>query len=333
MPGGVVQGGYSYVDGAGKVQHVKYVADPKLGFNIIGASNLPEAQAASAVPNDGRYGYDFAQIRIGHGGVPIDTPEVQAARSKHLAALSQAHQSASYGGGLNRKRRSLPSAPIDTPEVQQARQSHFAALQAAASGHQQSYNTGSIKHVVVPYYGPQHQTAIHGGVPVETPEVAAARQQHINAWGNSFAAAAAAGGGDDGEEGGDQGGRGGQNWGGQGGQGGQNWGGQVAVSGGQNWGGQGGQAEWRGAQGGQAGQGQGVSAGDYYRQAAPQSQGYKGPIHVPVIQKGVPVEPQEVQQARAAHFTAVAKAQAEAGPYNEQEEQRQRHGEETEQWN
>lgn len=311
LAGGVVQGGYSYVDGAGKVQHVKYVADPKMGFHIVGASNLPEApRSGSGVPNDGRFGYDHANIVIGHGGVPIDTPEVQAARAKHLAALSHAHQSAPYQGP-QRKRRSLPHAPVDTPEVHHAKMAHYAALNAAASGHQQNYNTGSIKHVVIPYHGPLHHPALVKGVPIDTPEVIHAREKHFNAWGNSHAAAAAAG-GDDGEE---TEARGGQNWGNQGG----NWQGNQGGN-------------WQGNQGGDDEE-QGVSVGDYYRQAPQQqhqqqeqSHGYKGPIHVPVIHKGVPVETPEVQHARAAHLSAVAKAHAEAGPYVEKEQ-------ENENWN
>jgi len=35
---------------------------------------------------------------------------------------------------------------------------------------------------------------------------------------------------------------------------------------------------------------------------------HKGPIHIPVIHNGVPVEPAEVQHARAAHLNAVAAA-------------------------
>ena len=287
LAGGVVQGGYSYVDGAGKVQHVKYVADPKLGFQSAGAG----------VPNDGRFGYDFANIRIGHGGVPIDTPEVQAARAKHLAALAEAHKDAPYQsyGNERRRRRSVPQVPIDTPEVQHAKAHHFAALHAAATGQQQSYNTGSIKHVVVPYHGPLNYPVLHKGVPVDTPEVIQARQKHYNAWGSSHAAAAAAGG--DKDEGGDENEEQGGQWQGQ------NWGQQQ-------------QGSWKGQEEIQS---KGVSQGDYYRQA-PESSGYKGPIHVPVIHQGVPVEPQEVIHARNAHLTALAKAHAEAGPYTEQEE-------------
>lgn len=322
LPGGVVQGGYSYVDGAGKVQHVKYVADPKMGFNIVGASNLPEAQRAGAgVPNDGRYGYDFANIVIGRGGVPVDTPEVQAARAQHLAALSQAHQSAPYQGP-SRKRRSLPLAPRDTPEVEHAKHAHYAALNAAASGSHQAYNTGSISHVVIPYQGPVHHPALVRGVPVDTPEVIHARQSHLNAWGSSNAAAAAAGG--DREEDGER--ESGGQWGQGQGQG-QNWGGNFRGD-------QGNQGNWRGEQGNQGSQGAqniGVSVGDYYRQ---EPQGYKGPIHVPVIHQGVPVETPEVQHARAAHLTALAKAHAAAGPYNEQEEGgHQQQQEQQEQWN
>lgn len=285
---GVVHGGYSYVDGAGKVQHVKYVADPKEGFHIVGASNLPEAPRSGAgAPIDGRFGYDHANIVIGHGGVPIDTPEVQHARAQHLAALSQVKHS----GPQHRYRRALPVAPHDTPEVEHAKQQHFAAY-AVASGYDQSWNTGAIKHVVIPYHGPQNlNTKLYKGVPLDTPEVVQARDKHFNSWTSSRAAA---GQHREEEEGADDEGH------------------QQQQP----------QRYYQPAP-------QAVSQGDYYKQAAPQqvSQAYKGPIHVPVIHQGVPVETPEVQHARAAHLTALAKAHAEAGPYVEQEEENEK------QWN
>jgi len=53
-----------------------------------------------------------------------------------------------------------------------------------------------------------------------------------------------------------------------------------------------------------------VWAGDY---AGPSA--YHGPIHIPHIVNGVPVEPAEVQHARAAHLAAVAKAHSGPAAY------------------
>ncbi|XP_050083580.1 pupal cuticle protein [Anopheles aquasalis] len=45
-----------------------------------------------------------------------------------------------------------------------------------------------------------------------------------------------------------------------------------------------------------------------YAQTAAHGHAYHGPLHVPVIKNGVPVETPEVQHAKAVHFAAVAKA-------------------------
>ncbi|XP_055678569.1 cuticle protein 6-like [Lutzomyia longipalpis] len=102
---GHLQGEYSYIDGHGEIQHVKYVAGPHTGFNVVAASNLPKGpDAAAAVPVPHHVGFSYghpyplAHIVIGKDGVPIDTPEVQLARKKHLHALAEAK--AATGGGF-----------------------------------------------------------------------------------------------------------------------------------------------------------------------------------------------------------------------------------------
>lgn len=268
---GVTHGGYSYLDGHGKIQHLKYVADPKTGFNVIAASNLPQGPeaihgggGASGAYYGGSYGggyssggYDHAKIVIGKDGVPIDTPEVQHARAQHLQALAQAHYG---GGGHHLSRRSLPIAPIDTPEVQHAKAEHFAAYSAIASGHSAGYHTGPIKHVVIPHHGPIHYPIIHKGVPLDTPEVQHARAKHISALGAAYSS--------------------------------------------------GGEYHHEEAS-------EPIHKGYNFGQEHGGFQKYTGPIHIPVIHDGVPVDTPEVQHARAKHLAAVSQAQSYGGGYGE----------------
>ncbi|GAB0087467.1 hypothetical protein DMENIID0001_017720 [Sergentomyia squamirostris] len=101
---GHLHGEYSYVDGHGEIQHVKYVAGPHEGFKVVAATNLPKGPEAPVVAaaSGFAYGhphhYPLAHIVIGKDGVPIDTPEVQIARKKHLHALAEAK--AATGGGF-----------------------------------------------------------------------------------------------------------------------------------------------------------------------------------------------------------------------------------------
>ncbi|XP_059491018.1 cuticle protein 18.7-like [Neocloeon triangulifer] len=67
---GVTRGGYSYIDANGLVQTVNYISDSVHGFRVA-ATNLP--------------------LGPGHAPAPVvDTPEVIAARSAHLAAHAEA---------------------------------------------------------------------------------------------------------------------------------------------------------------------------------------------------------------------------------------------------
>ncbi|XP_059610996.1 cuticle protein 7-like [Phlebotomus argentipes] len=102
-PDGHLHGEYSYIDGHGEIQHVKYVAGPHSGFNVVAATNLPKGPEAGiaapiAAASDFIYHGPHAHIVIGKDGVPIDTPEVQIARKKHLHALAEAK--AATGGGF-----------------------------------------------------------------------------------------------------------------------------------------------------------------------------------------------------------------------------------------
>ena len=105
---GITRGGYSYIDGNGLVQSASYISDPVNGFRVA-ATNLPVGPAAPAAP--------IVQVAPAvlaapapiavpaiAAGVPLDTPEVVAAKAAHFAAHAEANAL------LGRKKRSVPAA-------------------------------------------------------------------------------------------------------------------------------------------------------------------------------------------------------------------------------
>ncbi|XP_067619792.1 pupal cuticle protein [Eurosta solidaginis] len=319
---GVTRGSYSYVDGSGHVQSLSYVADPHHGFNAVG-TNLPKAPANppthfsahtaaahSYVPYANHYPQHIPVLT--HDGVPVDTPEVQHARAEHYAAYSAAaaaaaaHPDPHEAEGHHLYKRSLyghpwnyahqnalahvplthDGVPVDTPDVHAAKAAHFAAhakaLGHVAHGHGVPVDTPEVAHAkashfaahaaarvghpigkTIPYHG-YHIPVIHNGVPVETPEVQHAKAAHYAAIAEASARSSHGGSHDDG------------------GHYDQSWNGSSSES----------------------------HAGGYK---------HHGPIHIPVIHNGVPVEPPEVQHARAAHLNALAAAShgSEHGRYYE----------------
>ncbi|PSN31986.1 hypothetical protein C0J52_26953 [Blattella germanica] len=123
---GVTRGGYSYVDGHGIVQSASYVADG-LGFRVA-ATNLPVGPAAPAAPVAVAHA---APIAVAHGipavaaGVPLDTPEVAAAKAAHFAAHAQALSH------VYRKKRSLAAVGYAAAPVAVAHAAPFAVAHAA----------------------------------------------------------------------------------------------------------------------------------------------------------------------------------------------------------
>merc|ERR1712212_945702 len=84
---GQKSGSYQYVDPAGKLQTVSYVAD-ELGFRVVD-SRLPVAPVHDAA-------LPVAPVHDGVAPAPVEkTPEVAAAEAEHLAAVAE----------LSRKRR------------------------------------------------------------------------------------------------------------------------------------------------------------------------------------------------------------------------------------
>lgn len=135
----------------------------------------------------------------GNYGAPVDAPDVQLAKAAHLAAhaaaTARAHAapSTSYHGpansGYNQGYNGYQSyhvpvigpngVPQDTPEVQAAKADHFAAVsKAGGSGGHADYS-GYSGHSG--YSGPYALPYFNNGAPQDTPEVQAAKQQHLAA--------------------------------------------------------------------------------------------------------------------------------------------------------
>merc|ERR1712186_59218 len=83
-----VQGSYQYVDPAGKLQTVTYVADA-LGFRTED-SRLPVHVAELPVAPVHEYELPVAPVHDGVAPTPVeDTPGVAAAKAEHLAAVAE----------------------------------------------------------------------------------------------------------------------------------------------------------------------------------------------------------------------------------------------------
>lgn len=132
---------------------------PAVSYQSQVYHSLPLAYSAPWAYSPVHYGGPaYSPVVIGHNGVPVDTPEVQAARAAHLAAHT-----------------AITGVPQDTAEVQAAKAAHFAAH--ARLGH--SIHKRSA---YGPWYAHAAPVVIHNGVPLDTPEVQAARSAHFAAY-------------------------------------------------------------------------------------------------------------------------------------------------------
>lgn len=137
---GTTSGAYSYLDSNGMLQSVKYTSDAAHGFRVA-ATNLPIAP-------------EMPKITPLPEPVPVqETPEVMAAREKHMQAMKEAEM-----------KEKMPVAMPLMPEIK----------------------TPILSYSAIPAYSPFMPFS---GVypmsmpiaPSETPEVAAARAQHLAA--------------------------------------------------------------------------------------------------------------------------------------------------------
>ncbi|XP_053947509.1 pupal cuticle protein [Anastrepha ludens] len=309
---GVTRGSYSYVDGSGHVQSLSYVADPHHGFNAVG-TNLPKAPApqathfaavhAAAAQSYVPYAHHYPQHIpvLTHGGVPVDTPEVQHARAEHYAAYAAAAAAAAshpdphdphahhlykrsiYGHPWNYAHQNAiaPVAlthggvPVDTPDVQAAKAEHFAAhakaLGQGAHAPVAPGDTAEVAHAKAAHYAAHaaarvghsigHTVPVHGYHIPVIHNGVPVETPEVQHAKAAHYAAVAEASARSGH-------------------------GSAHDDGSQY------DGRWEGPYGG-------GYAGGYKHQ---------GPIHIPVIHNGVPVEPPEVQHARAAHLNALAAA-------------------------
>ena len=263
------------------------------GYSYVDGNGLVQSVEYTADPVHG--------FRVAGTNLPVGpAPAAHSVALVHAAApaISYAHHSvapialahaapwayaAPWGHGV----------PQDTPEVAAAKVAHFAAhAQARANHHLHKRSIWGAS----PWAHAQAVPVIHNGVPVDTPEVQHAKAAH-------FAAHAAA-----------------------------NHGiapahyaaGHYAVPVIHN----GVPVDTPEVQHAKAAhfaavaeaQSRSHSAAAHYAPAhyapAAYASYHSGPIHIPVIQNGVPVETPEVQHAKAAHYAALAEAQSRSGHYD-----------------
>lgn len=177
---GVTRGEYSYIDANGLVQKVKYIADPKHGFRVVGTNlqkgTLPAA-AVHEVPQTGTHAAaprphprpvvppkrketsprpQPTLVVLGDNGVPLETPEVRHAKAAHLAAHAKAKANVA-------SRRPVPIVP--KPSYAPENPPIMVVAPAPRNG----------------WRGPLHFPVIDQGVPIETPEVLRAKAIHAAA--------------------------------------------------------------------------------------------------------------------------------------------------------
>ncbi|XP_055617125.1 pupal cuticle protein-like [Toxorhynchites rutilus septentrionalis] len=221
-------------------------------------------------------------------GVPVETPEVQHAKAAHTAAHAKVakydqytpiHESTNHHAKSFYSSQHVPviknGVPVETPEVQ-----HAKALHAAAHAKAAKYDTYAPVHG--DYYGRSYGLwhdfpAIKNGFPVETPEVQHAKAAHFAAHleakarlhkRSAYSAPLVHVPLDTPE---------------------------VAAAK---------AAHFAAHAAAKTGHGSPAAHWDHY---APEQRAWHGPLHYPVIVKGVPVETPEVQHAKATHAAAYAK--------------------------
>lgn len=121
-----------------------------------------------------------------HSHYPVDTPEVAAAKAVHFAAH------AARAAGHYRRRRSaafpyhIPvldhnGVPVETPEVQAAKAHHYAEYARTLARPGQNIPDHSAYESAYPAQQYTAPVLAHNGVPLETPEVQAAKANHFAA--------------------------------------------------------------------------------------------------------------------------------------------------------
>lgn len=188
---GVTQGAYSYVDGHGLTQSVKYSADDVHGFNAVG-TNIPVG------PSTVHHPIAVVSHAAHHSIVPASTyahaysAPIAYSSPLHYAAVAPAAWSyASATPAWSAHHGHYAASPIainphgvphDTPEVAAAKIAHFAAHAEANANHHHLHKRSLWGgHAYAAPWAHAAAPVIHNGVPVDTPEVQHAKAAHFAA--------------------------------------------------------------------------------------------------------------------------------------------------------
>lgn len=163
---GITRGSYSYIDANNILQTVEYVADATNGFRAA-ATNLPKAPIALA-------------NEIAVGPEPVrDTPEVAQAKIEHERAFNEAALRAAAS----------PETPavVAAPAVPVAAPTPVIALRTALPAFSYAFNTPTWIGAGTQFAGPIIAARASpiviqlgpDGAPIDTPEVAQARAEHL----------------------------------------------------------------------------------------------------------------------------------------------------------
>lgn len=168
---GITRGSYSYVDAQGLLQTVEYVADAVNGFRAA-ATNLPKAPSAFA-PEPVR-----------------DTPEVAQAKAEHIRAYNEAALRAAAEPEIQ----TVAADPVAQFAPAQILALRSAPLAVAPGSFSYSFNTPlaypnfiqtpqlvAAPAVITARAGPLAVQVNNDAVPQDTPEVAVAKAEHLQA--------------------------------------------------------------------------------------------------------------------------------------------------------
>lgn len=162
---GVTRGSYSYIDAEGLLQTVEYTADAVNGFRAA-ATNLPIA------PIDG--------VAVGRPEQVRDTPEVAQAKAEHIRAYNEAASRAAANPEVS-------VGPIAT--FSQVAPAQVLALRSAPGSFAYTINTptgissswlASPQLIGSPIIAARSLQLVNGE-PQDTPEVARAKAEHLQA--------------------------------------------------------------------------------------------------------------------------------------------------------
>lgn len=187
-----------------KVAHAAAHVEAQVRNGDVHVAHVATHHVEAPIAYAAHYGYagPIHLPVIGHNGVPVDEPAVQARRAEHAAAHVEAHVRNGDAAIVHHPVVHHPvvhhsvvaTHPADTPEVSAAKAAHFAA-HVEAKARNGIYHYAPLVHyrkrrgifaysapVAHIYAGAQHLPVIGpNGVPIDEPAVAHARAAHAAA--------------------------------------------------------------------------------------------------------------------------------------------------------